>query len=102
MAASKIQKRIGKAQARDELSTLIEAVSTGAGPIEITDYGKVAAVLLSEKEYEWLCACAKKNAPPKRNARGILVLNDESALEKASKQLAADFDASIAKTAMEL
>lgn len=102
MAASKIQKRIGKAQARDELSTLIEAVSTGAGPIEITDYGKVAAILLSEKEYEWLCACAKKNAPPKRNARGILVLNDESALENASKQLAADFDASIAKTAMEL
>lgn len=102
MAASKIQKRIGKAQARDELSTLIEAVNTGAGPIEITDYGKVAAVLLSEKEYEWLCACAKKNAPPKRDARGIIVLSDDSALEDASKQMTADFDESIAKTASEL
>ena len=102
MAASKIQKRIGKAQARDELSTLIEAVNNGAGPVEITDYGKVAAVLLSEKEYEWLCACAKRNATPKRDARGIIELSDDSAMEGASKQLAADFDESIAKTASEL
>lgn len=102
MAATKIQKRIGKAQARDELSTLIESVNSGAGPVEITDYGKVAAVLLSEKEYEWLCACAKKNATPKRDARGIIVLSDDSALEDSSKQIAADFDDSIDKTASEL
>ncbi|MCA0312500.1 MAG: type II toxin-antitoxin system Phd/YefM family antitoxin [Candidatus Melainabacteria bacterium] len=54
MASIKIQKRIGKAQARDELATLIEAVNTGDGAVEITDYGKVAAVLLSVKDYEWL------------------------------------------------
>ncbi len=102
MASTRIQKRIGKAQARDELSTLIEAVNSGAGAVEITDYGKVAAVLLSEKEYEWLCACAKKNATPRREARGIIVLSDDTALEDAAKQLAADFDASINKTASEL
>jgi prevent-host-death family protein len=102
MAANRIQKRIGKAQARDELSALIDAVNTGAGPVEITDYGKVAAVLLSEKEYEWLCANAKKNATPKRDARGVISLSDDSALDDAAKQLAADFDASLTKTASEL
>ncbi len=102
MAATRIQKRVGKAQARDELSALIEAVNTGAGPVEITDYGKVSAVLLSEKEYEWLCACAKKSAIPKKDACGIISLSDDSALGNAAKQLAADFDASIAKTASEL
>jgi prevent-host-death family protein len=96
---SKVAKRIGKAQARDELSTLIEAVNNGAGAVEITDYGKVAAVLLSEKEYEWLCACAKKNVTPKREARGIIVLSDDNALEDAAKQLAADFESSITTTA---
>lgn len=102
MEASKIQKRIGKAQARDELSALIKAVNSGAGAVEITDYGKVAAVLLSEKEYDWLCACAKRNAIPKRDARGIMVLSDDSALDDAAKQIAVDFDASINKTASEL
>lgn len=100
--AAKIQKRIGKAQARDELSSLIEAVNSGAGAVEITDYGKVAAILLSEKEYEWLCACAKKNATPKREARGVIVLADDTALEDAAKELAADFDAAINKTARQL
>lgn len=100
--SSKFQKRIGKAQARDEFSALIEAVNSGSGPVEITDYGKVAAVLLSEKEYEWLCACARKNATPERDARGIIVLSDDTALADASKKLASDFDASIKKTASEL
>lgn len=100
--AIKIQKRIGKAQAREEFSTLIEAVASGAGPVEITDYGKVAAVLLSEKEYEWLVACAKKTDRPKRDPRGVIVLLDENALENASKKLSADIEASISKTASEL
>lgn len=102
MAATKIQKRVGKAQARDELSSLIETVNSGAGPVEITDCGKVAAVLLSKKEYEWLCACAKKSATPKRDACGIISLSDDSALGNAARQLAADFDASMTKTASEL
>jgi prevent-host-death family protein len=100
--ATRIPKRIGKAQAREEFSALIEAVASGAGAVEITDYGKVAAVLLSEKEYEWLCASAKNNAPPKRNPRGFFVLADDSALEQASKELSAEFEKSINETASEL
>lgn len=99
---TRIQKRIGKAQARDEFSTLIEAVNSGAGAVKITDYGKVAAVLLSETEYEWLCACAKKNATPKRDPRGVIVLADDQVLEDAGKEVAAGFKSSIEKTASEL
>lgn len=100
--ATKIHRRMGKAQAREEFSTLIESVASGAGPVEITDYGKVAAVLLSEKEYEWLLACAKKNTLPKRSPRGLIVLFDDKALEDTGKQLVSDFEDSISKTASEL
>ncbi len=96
--ATNIHKRVGKAQAREEFSTLIESVASGAGAVEITDYGKVAAVLLSEKEYEWLQACAKKSTQPKRSPRGLIILADDKALEDASKQLAADYESSIDKT----
>ncbi|HEY9678443.1 MAG TPA: type II toxin-antitoxin system prevent-host-death family antitoxin [Drouetiella sp.] len=97
--SNKVQKRVGKAQARDELSTLIDAVNSGAGAIEITDYGKVTAVLLSEKQYEWLCACAKKHAHPKREARGVVLIADENALDDAAKVVASDIEESIRKTA---
>ncbi len=98
----RIQKRIGKAQAREEFSALIETVANGNGSVEITDYGKVAAVLLSEKEYLWLCACAKKNTQPKRNPRGFFTINDEDALAQASREIADDFEKSLERTAKEL
>lgn len=100
--ASRVQKKIGKSQAREEFSTLVESVASGAGAVEITDYGKVAAVLLSQKEYQWLLACSKRNAQPKQSPRGLVVLMDDNALEDASKQLATDFENSISKTASEL
>ncbi|MBI4533204.1 MAG: type II toxin-antitoxin system prevent-host-death family antitoxin [Candidatus Melainabacteria bacterium] len=98
--ATKIQKRIGKSQAREEFSTLVETVANGA--IEITDYGKVTAVLLSNKEYEWLCACAKTGAQPKCNPRGFFVVSDDLALEEASREIAADFENSIKNTVSKL
>ena len=100
--ATQINKRIGKSQAREEFSALIEAVATGAGAVEITDYGKVAAVLLSESEYKWLCACAQNSPSPKRGAQGLIVLTDEKSLQEASTQVQLDFDESINKTASEL
>lgn len=102
MSSSKIQKRVGKAQARDELSTLIDAVNSGAGAIEITDYGKVAAVLVSEKEFAWLSACAKRNLSPKREARELMSLSDDDALEDATREIFADFDTSLSKSASQL
>lgn len=99
---ARIQKKIGKARAREILPSLIETVASGAGAVAITDYGKVAAVLLSEREYEWLCACARKNAQPKRDPHGFFALSDDLALEEASRAIAADYEKSINKTASEL
>lgn len=101
MAARNVR-RIGKAQAREEFSSLIEAVTQGGGAIEITDYGKVAAVLLSEKEYQWLCSCASRSSLPQRDARGFFVLEGDKSLEEASQAIAEDFDNSIRKTESEL
>jgi prevent-host-death family protein len=100
--ASKVPKRIGKAQAREDFSSLIESVANGAGAVQITDYGKVAAVLLSEKEYEWLLACARNHSESRRSPRGLVVLTDANALDDASNQVKEDFESSILKTASEL
>ncbi|HIA55793.1 MAG TPA: type II toxin-antitoxin system Phd/YefM family antitoxin [Candidatus Melainabacteria bacterium] len=96
--ASKIQKRVGKAQAREEFSTLIESVAKGGGAVEITDYGKVSAVLVSEEEYAWLRSCEKRQKRPRREARGFLVLEDDLDLEKENRSVSADFDKSIERT----
>jgi prevent-host-death family protein len=95
--ARTVKRRIGKAQAREEFSPLVEAVARGAGAVEITDYGKVVAVLLSEKEYQWLSLCAQRNGTPKRELCGSLVFDDD--LEKLGDEVAADFDRSLEKTA---
>lgn len=100
--ASKVPRRIGKAQAREEFSTLIEKVSQGSGPIEITDYGKVTAIILSEKEYEWLKACAKKTSHPRREARGLVVIEDANAIKEADALVKADFVESLKKSERQL
>lgn len=94
---AKVPKRVGKAQAREEFSSLIEAVANGAGAVEITDYGRVAAVLVSDEEYKWLCSCANNATQPKRKARGVVTLADDNALADADKQLKADFESSLKK-----
>jgi prevent-host-death family protein len=99
---AKVHRRIGKAQARDEFPALVESVSKGGGVIEITDYGKVAAVLLSEKEFQWLWDCAQKVAQPKRDPRGILILADNQALEDAHKDVLSDFEKSLGKSTKKL
>ncbi len=96
----RISKSMGKAQAREMFSTLIESVASGAGAVEITDYGKVKAVLISENEYRWLKAAAEKRPVPKLSPRGLISIDGD--LESLSKEIAADFEASIKKTASEL
>lgn len=100
LRTSKEKKRMGKAQAREEFSPLVEAVAAGGGPVEITDYGKVVAVLLSEKEYQWLNVCAQRSKSPKQELCGYLVFDED--LEELSREVAADFDKSLKKTARRL
>lgn len=96
----KIKSVLGKSEAREQFLPLIDLVASGAGPVEITDYGKVVAVLLSKKDYEWLSAAMQHKPKPKRSLAGsALLLGD---LEEASKQIAAEFEASFERSAREL
>ena len=72
---------------------LVESLVAGGSPVEITDYGKVVAILLSENEYNWLLQSARQNSRPKRPLRGSIKLL--GSLEEASNELLEDFEASL-------
>lgn len=93
-------RKLGKAQAREQFAPLVESLSKVGGVVEVTDYGKVAAVMLSYKDYLWLLAQAKEPCKPKRQLYGSGELLGD--LEVASKEIAAEFEASLEKTASEL
>lgn len=99
-SSKKNLKRLGKAQAREQFAPLVEALSTAGGVVEVTDYGKVAAVMLGYKDYLWLLAQAQDPFKPKRQLAGSAVLVGE--LEKASQQISDSVLESIQKSAREL
>lgn len=96
----KIKSVLGKSEAREQFLPLVDLVASGSGPVEITDYGKVVAVLISKREYEWLSSTIRQKPQPKRSLAGSAVLLCD--LEKASREMAADLQASIERTAGEL
>jgi hypothetical protein len=98
--SKKSLKRLGKAQAREQFAPLVEGLSTVGGLVEITDYGKVAAVMLSYKDYLWLLAQANEPFKPKRQLAGSAVLTGD--LEAASKEITASIFESLARSAREL
>ena len=76
---------------------IVDAVSHGGGPIEITDHGTVVAVLLSKQDYDWMLAQTQNKTLPRKSLRGsITVLGD---LEEGSRQISAKFQESLEKTA---
>lgn len=93
-------KRLGKAQAREQFAPLIESLSTIGGVVEVTDYGKVAAVMLSYRDYLWLLAQANEPFKPRRQLAGSAILTGE--LESASEQLTDSILESMAKSGREL
>ena len=93
-------KRVGKAQAREQFAPIVEALSTVGGVVEVTDYGKVAAVMLSYKHYLWLLAQANEPFKPKRRLAGSAVIVGE--LEAASKQITESVLDSLEKSAQGL
>jgi hypothetical protein len=99
-ASKKNLTKLGKAQAREQFAPLVESLSTVGGVVEVTDYGKVAAVMLSYKDYLWLVAQANEPFKPKRQLAGSAVLVGE--LEAASKQITDSVLESLTKTAREL
>ncbi|MFN8657755.1 MAG: hypothetical protein U0105_15555 [Candidatus Obscuribacterales bacterium] len=99
-ASKKNSKKLGKAQAREQFAPLVENLAKNGGIVEVTDYGKVAAVMLGYKDYLWLLAQAKEPFTPKRVLCGSGELVGD--LEEASKQVTDSIFESLAKTASEL
>lgn len=95
-----ILQKLGKAQAREQFSPLVEALATNGGTVEITDYGKMAAVMLGYKDYMLLLARAGIPVKPKRQLRGSMILLGD--LEEASKEISKLIWDSVEKTASEL
>lgn len=62
--------RLGKAEARARFAPLIESLAANGGTVEITDYGKVAAVMLGYKDYMLLQAQARVPLKPQRRLCG--------------------------------
>lgn len=93
-------KRIGKAQAREQFSPLIEMLSTVGGVVEVTDYGKVVAVMLSYRDYLWLLSHVNEPFKPRQQLAGSAVLVGD--LEAASNRITDSVLDSLAKSAREL
>ncbi|MBS1999331.1 MAG: hypothetical protein JSS86_23555 [Cyanobacteria bacterium SZAS LIN-2] len=82
---TKASRKIGKAQAREQFSPLIESLVTHGGVIEVTDYGKVAAVMLSYSDYLQLLSQAQQPLIPKRQLAGSAELVGD--LEVAGREI---------------
>lgn len=94
------KKTLGKSEARMQFLPLVDAVSQGAGPIEITDYGKVVAVLIGKHDFDWLLAHTKDKPSPTRVLRGLGRLMCD--LEDGSKEITESLQSSLKRTAKEL
>jgi hypothetical protein len=92
--------KLGKAQAREQFAPLVESLSQSGGIIEVTNYGKVAAVMLSYQDYLHLLARASEPFQPKRQLAGSAVLVGN--LEKTSEKISQSVLNSVRKSAREL
>lgn len=93
-----LRKKLGKAQARDQLPQLVEALQHGGEPVAITDYGKPVAVILGFSEYTFLLTVLNNHS--QRPRKPVCKISGD--LEQASKNITAAILASIEKTAGEL
>jgi hypothetical protein len=93
-------KKLGKAQAREQFAPLVEGLSAVGGIVEVTDYGKVVAVMLSYKDYLWLLAQANEPFKPRRQLAGSAILVGD--LKGASNEITASIFESLAKSARDL
>jgi hypothetical protein len=93
-------KKLGKAQAREQFAPIVESLSKGGGVVEVTDYGKVAAVMMSYTDYLWLLAKANEPLSPKRKLAGSAILIGD--LEAASQKISDSIVNSLDKAAGEL
>ncbi len=93
-------KKLGKAQAREQFAPIVESLSANGGVVEITDYGKVAAVIMNYKDYLWLLAQAREPfKPAKQLANSAELVGD---LEAASNEISESILGSVKNSARKL
>ena len=92
--------KIGKSEARARFLPLIQEVSSGAGPVEITDRGQVAAVLMSHQDY--LLLLARAHDFPKARMSPVGTMEIVGDLEQASRELTRSTLESIFRSADDL
>lgn len=99
-SSKKNLRKLGKSQAREQFAPIVESLCRNGGVVEVTDYGKVAAVMLSYKDYLWLIAQANEPFKPKKKLAGSAVLIGD--VEGASQQIADSVVESLKHSAHEL
>ncbi|MBX9724855.1 MAG: hypothetical protein K2X81_25850 [Candidatus Obscuribacterales bacterium] len=89
--------KLGKAQAREKFAPLVEALALHGGVVEITDYGKVSAVMLGYKDY--LELVARSNHPLKSmrtlSGSGVLIGNVNEATSEVSRSVKKSIDKTV-------
>lgn len=95
-----VRQRLGKAEARERFAPLVESLASSGGTVEITDYGKVAAIMLGYRDYMRLLSQAEEPFQSKQQLRGSAVLLGD--LEEATEDIAKQVAASVEKTIREL
>jgi prevent-host-death family protein len=89
-------------EARASLSQLAREVSHGCGPIAITQRSKLAAMLVNAKQYEEDMAELEQYRRQRKKSRvrsfkGLIEITGD--LEEASRQLAAEYEAALERSA---
>jgi prevent-host-death family protein len=93
-------KTLGKSDARKQFLPIVDSVAQGIGPVEITDYGEVVAVLLSKHDFDWMQAQTVNKLKPKRRLCGLGQLLGD--LQEGSKEIVESMQEGLKKSAKKL
>jgi prevent-host-death family protein len=91
---------LGKAEARKQFLPLVASLAAGGGVVEVTDYGRVAAVIMSYKDYLRLLAQAREPFRPVRQMWGLMTLAGD--LEQTSREISESIQQSLDESARQL
>ena len=99
------KKLVSLVEARASLSQLAREVSQGRGPIAITQRSKLAAILVSAKQYEEDMAELEQYRQQRKKGRvrsfkGLIKITGD--VEEASRQLAVEYEAALERSAESL
>ena len=92
--------KLGKSRAREQFAPLVKSLAAGGGVVEVTDYGKIAAVMLGYSDYLQLLAKSQEPFKPKHRLAGSAKLVGN--LEKAGREISQSILKSVEESAHKL